>query len=392
MKIKSLFELIIELLFQYLTMLLPRKNNLMLFGAWFGNKYDDNTRYLFEYICKNRNDIKAVWMSPNKSIVEQVKDYGLPVCYSRSLKAIFLTLRAKYAITVTHNQGRDLGPHLIKYMGGMCFINLWHGVAVKKVEYDDDFSKKILMSKKALFIKSLKYLPCRKDYYVATSEEIAKRYIGTFRSDHNHVLNLGQARNDYFYTEHVNPIRVNYPSQRLIVYMPTHRKEGKVQMNLSSLIDYSSLNEYCKLNGIVFLIKKHFYHRNENEPIEGLDNVNDITGFKYSTQEILDAADILITDYSSCYIDHLLLNRPQIFFGYDIDDYLSTDRGLYEDYTENVPGPICKDYKGLMSAIKDFINGIDNYKEIRKTKRDFYYSPENQCAVSKKQIEAILNL
>ena len=41
------------------------------------------------------------------------------------------------------------------------------------------------------------------------------------------------------------------------------------------------------------------------------------------------ASDILVTDYSSCFFDFLILDRPIIHFLYDYDYYKEKDRGLY---------------------------------------------------------------
>lgn len=391
-KIKFRMELCVDTLFLYLTSIFPRNRRIMLFGAWWGNKYDDNSRYLFEYVVKEHSEISSYWISSNQKIVKQIKEAGYPVCFSKTWKAIWLSLRARYCIYSTGWYGEDCGHHLMKYMGNMQFIDLWHGVPLKKIMYDDDFASSILKSRKARFLKMIQYYPRRNHYHFSTSNAITDIYVSCFDTNRKHILCLGQARNDYFYTTHVNSIRSKYTDKMIILYMPTHRKNGKDTMNMSSFMDFKSLNNYCKKNNAIFLIKKHFYH--VLEAPEGVDfsNIVDITRDNFSSQELLDAADILVTDFSSCYIDHLLLNRPQVFFSYDMDDYIATDRGLYENYTENVPGPICKDFEGLMSAIDRFINGIDDYEALRITKRDYYYSPENQCAVSKKQIEAILNL
>ena len=47
--------------------------------------------------------------------------------------------------------------------------------------------------------------------------------------------------------------------------------------------------------------------------------------------DIADIFDILITDYSSIYIDYLLLDRPLIFLPYDKEQYLK-GRGMNFEY------------------------------------------------------------
>ena len=45
--------------------------------------------------------------------------------------------------------------------------------------------------------------------------------------------------------------------------------------------------------------------------------------------EILNIFDLLITDYSSIYIDYLILNRPMIFLPYDKEKYLQGKRNEF---------------------------------------------------------------
>ena len=57
--------------------------------------------------------------------------------------------------------------------------------------------------------------------------------------------------------------------------------------------------------------------------------------------------DLLITDYSSIFFDFLLLDRPIVFFPYDLEQYLSQDRAMYFDYEIMTPGPKCRTYDEL---------------------------------------------
>jgi CDP-glycerol glycerophosphotransferase (TagB/SpsB family) len=61
--------------------------------------------------------------------------------------------------------------------------------------------------------------------------------------------------------------------------------------------------------------------------------------------------DILITDYSSCYFDFTLLNRPIIHFVYDYDEYKNQDRGLYYDLEDVKGGYIVYEERQLVEAI-----------------------------------------
>ena len=55
--------------------------------------------------------------------------------------------------------------------------------------------------------------------------------------------------------------------------------------------------------------------------------------------ELLLAADVLVTDYSSMMVDFANTGRPMLFFTYDLDAYRDEIRGFYVDFEATVPGP-----------------------------------------------------
>ncbi len=85
-----------------------------------------------------------------------------------------------------------------------------------------------------------------------------------------------------------------------------------------------------------------------------------------TTDELLAAADICITDYSSVVFDFSLLEKPILFFAYDLERYYD-ERGFYYPYETFVPGPVVKNNCELIeciSKIKEFdYNKIRDFKE-----------------------------
>ena len=71
-------------------------------------------------------------------------------------------------------------------------------------------------------------------------------------------------------------------------------------------------------------------------------------------------SDLLITDYSSIMIEYVALNKPVVFFTYDLDNYLSNERGFYYDFKKTVPGTIVYNSQELVEVIKN--NKFDKSK------------------------------
>lgn len=65
MKLIKLLKKYINL---YISSSVPKTNKLLIFGSWLGEKYADNPRYLFEYVIKNRPDLKAIWITSNQDV------------------------------------------------------------------------------------------------------------------------------------------------------------------------------------------------------------------------------------------------------------------------------------------------------------------------------------
>lgn len=68
--------------------------------------------------------------------------------------------------------------------------------------------------------------------------------------------------------------------------------------------------------------------------------------------ELLAAADVLVTDYSSVWIDHLLVDRPMIAFCPDLDRYRGS-RGLaLEPHEAWFPGPVVRSLEELLAQLE----------------------------------------
>ena len=106
---------------------------------------------------------------------------------------------------------------------------------------------------------------------------------------------------------------------------------------------------------------------------------------------IMDAFDGLITDYSSIYVDYLLLNKPIIFSCPDIEKY-KEDRGfIVDDPTLLMPGAIVKTQAQLLKNLSLIIENHDTYKDKRKEMMPFFHNHLDGNS-SKRLLEEILKI
>ena len=201
------------------TSLNRRDNKVIIFGAWFGNKYDDNPKYMFEYVCAFRRDLEAYWITPNVDVFNKIKKLGLPVLLSSSEKAKKIAKKAKYLVVSNNIVGGECGYELSKYLGGITMINTWHGVPLKKIMYDDNITKDKNRPFLSMISDTLDAIFIRNIYHICTSENFKNIYSSCFRAKPNMILDLGQARNDYFYYSHENPVKRQFGAKKIILYM-----------------------------------------------------------------------------------------------------------------------------------------------------------------------------
>ncbi len=102
-----------------------------------------------------------------------------------------------------------------------------------------------------------------------------------------------------------------------------------------------------------------------------------ISKSKIDTQELLYISDFLISDYSSCYIDYLLMNKPIILYFYD--NYKNEDTGLYFDVekAENAPGKTIFREKDLFESLKNWIGQGDDESDLRQKFLDLYFTHQD---------------
>lgn len=89
-------------------------------------------------------------------------------------------------------------------------------------------------------------------------------------------------------------------------------------------------------------------------PYQYVDFFYDFSDYR-EVNDLLFVTDILITDYSSVCFEFALLNKPMIFFAYDVEEYIR-QRDFYFEYQSFIPGTLAKNTEDIITSIvnKDF--------------------------------------
>lgn len=310
-----------------------RNKRLWVFGAWEGMKYDDNSKYLFEYILSKYNqEIQAVWLSDNEAVVSKLNSEGLEAYLNKSLKGKLMQLRAGVAYYT--NALTDFGTFPL--IGGAVIATSWHGMSFKKI-YNSKYHGFSLFLKKTLdCVFSWTY----RDLSFVTSEQGKRWFEESFTLNHNKIFITGQPRNDALKRNTREKIFSALGiglDKKLILYLPTYRQQslGKEAMYtiVKQLYDDKSLDKVLRETNSVFLVKPHpltppiALERRENFMIMDYLSVE-------NNQELLAAGDMLVTDFSGGFIDFALLNRPIIFYLPDEEMFLKYSEDIDKKFFE----------------------------------------------------------
>jgi CDP-glycerol glycerophosphotransferase len=171
------------------------------------------------------------------------------------------------------------------------------------------------------------------------------------------MVETGLPRNDLLAREGLGAAvrgRLGIPERaRVVLYAPTYRDhvvDRRGRYRLDHHADLERMREAAGPDAFV-LFRKHPFVEELLPDDEGSGRVRDVSEYPDVT-ELLAAADVLVTDYSSLMFDFAVLGRPMIFFAYDLEHYERDIRGFYIDFRSDAPGPIVTSEDELADALR----------------------------------------
>ena len=175
---------------------------------------------------------------------------------------------------------------------------------------------------------------------------------------------------------------------KIITYMPTFRDKASQGFSFSRLLEDERFLHLIDDYNIIIIQKAHEANirRGEKFAVNYSDRILNIQDIQ--PQILLAASDILVTDYSSCFFDFLLLDRPIIFYMYDYLYYANKDRGLYFSKEDILCGLNPEKEDDLITAIQKTITKDEHSGMRQKIKSKYMtFESENNCEIILKNIE-----
>ena len=335
--------------------LLPIKKNTVLFDS-FAGQYNDNPKYISEWLHEIDPKIKIVWTTSSKN--KDVRPaYVLTVAYGTDTYQEYVYTSE---VVVDNHMGltvykktllRSLLYKWIPKRKRQLTISTWHGTPLKKIGLYDIGSK----------CKITNEMQIMSDYIIAGCHHTATVLSYSFCKFYP-VFLTGTPRNDILVNGQVakEDIKLKLklpPDKKVLLFAPTFRdsikQSGDMQMQM---LDIRTLLDHCKntFDGDwVFVLRVHdsVIHLINTSNYRSSDIFDGNIGDDMA--EYLACADILITDYSGSMFDFALTGRPCLLFAPDREQYEKHERGLYIEY-DSLPFPIAYTNEQLVEAIKTF--------------------------------------
>lgn len=245
------------------------------------------------------------------------------------------------------------------------YINTWHGTPLKSMGYEVKGGN----SSSANTVRNFLHA----DYLLSANERMTRMYLKSYKMEGllpGKIIEEGQPRNDLLFHERKDAVYKKLEqygitadrNKKVILYAPTWREaqEGGLKVNPEELLEVKKkLEEIIGKNQYQILIKPHQYVYQQLKDRKEYRNL--LVPSSVDPNELMILADMLISDYSSIFLDYLVLNRPVLFYVPDLEHYKEM-RGLNIRLDE-LPGPCSDRISDIAENIRDIETVQEQFKE-----------------------------
>lgn len=333
----------------------PVNRDKIIFTSFGGIRISCNPWYIYNELISRSKNYKLYWVVTDENELVG-KEYQIKY---GTMSYIYHMLTAACVIT------NDTLPSYLPFRKKQLVVNTWHGGGLFKQTYGNCSVRENAYNQRVNMIHNNDI-----KLYTISSEAWCTQVVRHRFGYRGEVLNCGMPRNDIFFDNRLDEafikVRKFYNINELdaiLLYAPTFRGSSTTANNCTfnnQPIDIKSILE-CLSNK--YNKKFHFIFRGHHAMKASLSGCIDASLYP-DMQELLAAADIFISDYSSCLWDYALTRRPIFLYAPDFDEY-SQKPGFESDYND-WPFIICRSNSELIENInifnsEKFTADIDRY-------------------------------
>ena len=255
-------------------------------------------------------------------------------------------------------------------------IGLWHGVAFKNIEsqmVSVEPEKLALIGKNARLYDLMTASSLEDKHYLAKSFMVNESIVEVTGLPRYDLLKSTYPL-DAFLTEQKQRLKNIKSDKKLILYAPTFREKCDSHIKQISDSEWCTLNAFMCTNNLLLAVRPHPYDlRYPPKVFASLSNIVwlDHSSFTESNL-VLQYTDALIVDFSSIWIDYLLLNRPILGFAKDFEHYQEVERGFAYDFDGTFPSTFVDNVDDLIVQLASLIDGSVKLHDYTAAKQLFH--------------------
>lgn len=356
-----------------------------------------NPHALYEYI-ERHTEHETAWLIKRDEKYYELKKRGIRCASYNTLEGNKLLESADFVIVNSYTFPQ------IQKREGQIFVNLWHGSGIKAHDfYNHDMDMK--------HARNIKKFSDMIDLMCVHSLDDRFKLSAQLNFDLRKCFVTGQARLDCVKTSHgIEKIKQLFGDKmqdykKLIFFAPSFRANGSSHSgtifsdNIFRAEDYNAavLDKFLQENQAALIYKLHpieqtAFSGREFHLSEDCYELTDQMLFEKDIRydELLNAFDIMISDYSSIAFDFLLLNRPIVYLLPDYEEYVAERGFVFHNVDMFMPGKKAFSFMDMVEALQTTLEDPNRYKMERELvlsqRFDFY---DDQSA--KRCFETIVN-
>lgn len=362
-------------LFSFIYIFIKKNKKRIIFTSTGNIKYDHNSKYLFEYFLKYFSNFEVKYVINEPSLkVSLEKELGDYFIETNSIQGMLYSLKAYTWIT----SSLELPVGGIFQRINRLVIHLGHGTPLKNIGF---LEKNISVLKKIYYT----FIKNNFSYVLSTSHDFDKIMSKFLNIPLKRIFTNGQPRLDSIFEKKediLNRVFKIEKNMKNILYAPTWRKDSEAELFPFTDFNEKEIENFLEDNKINIFLRVHPDFETEIDEkllkIKGIYVLN--SKVVKDISEYLSCFDLLITDYSSIFIDYLLLDKPILFLPYDFEKY-NKEIGFTVNYMTHTPGPKSYSFENFKNEIMKLLNDNEYFFKDRINDKVFYnlYTDNKNC-------------
>ena len=337
--------------------------NAVLYESFGGRELADSPRAVYEELVRRDAPFEHVWVVDDGAFAVPGDATAIR---KGSLDYYEAYARARYLVTNDH------WPRWFRRREDQVAVQTWHGAPLK-------FQGRELSERPPAFREHRRALEMQSWHLVVSPGDFATPILERAYDIGGNVLETGLPRTDLLLGADAAARRtkirheLGLADERVILYAPTYRddldyavgyrprlpRDNRTYRSERSFLHGYRLSQPLDLarlaaglgDGHTLLFFRH-PRVADTTPAAVAAVARDVSTYS-DPLELLLAADVLVTDYSSWLFDFAAMARPVVLFAPDLERYRDEVRGLHIDLEADGPGAVARTVEEVLGALRD---------------------------------------